>query len=70
MEPTSPGEPAKSSPVDAVAVHEATEAISPLRPLFINRKYDFSGYISPIEAENESPEQTARPEPPDLPVPR
>jgi len=57
-----PEEPACSS-----NTHSATAAG---RPLFTNRKFDFTGYVPQKWDASPDPEEIARPEPPDLPVPR
>jgi hypothetical protein len=40
------------------------------RSLCTNRKFDFTGYVTPEKAAVADAEEIARPEPPDLPVPR
>jgi hypothetical protein len=57
-----PDEPAYSS-----ATHSAT---GDERPLFTNRKFDFTGYVPQNWDASPNPEEIARPGPPDLPVPR
>jgi hypothetical protein len=57
-----PGEPAYSS-----TTHSATGSE---RPLFTNRKFDFTGYVPQNWDASPDSEEIARPEPPDLPVPR
>jgi len=57
-----PEEPAYSS-----TTHSATGVE---RPLFTNRKFDFTGYVPQNWDASPDPEEIARPEPPDLPVPR
>jgi len=51
------------------------DAVPPSTPdsrssTFSNRKYDFTGYIAPEQSGESRVEEIARPEPPDLPVPR
>jgi hypothetical protein len=57
-----PEEPAYSS-----AGHSATGTE---HPVFTNRKFDFTGYVPQNWATSPDPEEIARPEAPDLPVPR
>jgi hypothetical protein len=58
--------PLPQEPAYGATTHSATGAE---RPLFTNRKFDFTGYVPQIWDASD-PEEIARPEPPDLPVPR
>src|SRR5262249_34387966 len=62
-----PAVPLPEVPAYSSNPHSATGAE---RPLFTNRKFDFTGYVPQNWDASPDPEEMARPEPPDLPVPR
>jgi hypothetical protein len=62
-----PAVPLPEDPAYGANAHSATGAE---RPLFMNRKFDFTGYVPQNRDASPDPEEIARPEPPDLPVPR
>ncbi|MGE5193538.1 MAG: hypothetical protein ACM3U2_13675 [Deltaproteobacteria bacterium] len=62
--------PIVHSPEAPVSDSATDSATGDERPLCTNRKFDFTGYVDLNWAGAPDPEEIARPEPPDLPVPR